>query len=320
MPDHLAVPPGTFYDSNVAAYQRLLEEIRFTVEKALPTDLKIHTATGRVKKREDYLEKIKRKAYVNADSDVEDIVGFRIVCLFIDDLDRLRNIVESQFMIIDSTDHVAGDEPDRFGYMSQHYICRLRPDLTGPRYEDLLDFKFEVQCRTIAMDAWANISHYLAYKGEEAVPANLRRDFSALSGLFYVADQQFQQLATRTIHVENESETRQAQDGDRNGISVDSASVLALLRRTYPNRQEATREDAAELAHEVNVQTEIRDIAQLETILLDNDSEVQMLEIQRPPVDRETDLPTTYASVGAARSALGIEFPNFKVGRNVKRS
>ncbi|MBI4489516.1 MAG: hypothetical protein HY694_10565 [Deltaproteobacteria bacterium] len=53
---------------------------------------------------------------------------------------------------------------------------------------------FEIQIRTIAQDAWASISHYLDYKKESDIPAQLRRDFYALSGLFYVADRHFAML------------------------------------------------------------------------------------------------------------------------------
>jgi len=42
------------------------------------------------------------------------------------------------------------------------------------------------------MHAWSIISHYLDYKTPNAVPSELKRDFNALSGLFYVADQHFE--------------------------------------------------------------------------------------------------------------------------------
>lgn len=44
------------------------------------------------------------------------------------------------------------------------------------------------------LNAWASISHYLGYKKESDIPAELRRDFNALSGLFYVADTHFAML------------------------------------------------------------------------------------------------------------------------------
>ena len=49
---------------------------------------------------------------------------------------------------------------------------------------------FEIQVRTIAQDAWDSVSHYLDYKNN-SIRDELKRDFYALSGLFYVADTHF---------------------------------------------------------------------------------------------------------------------------------
>src|SRR5947208_10717429 len=68
----------------------------------------------------------------------------------------------------------------------------MKSEYKGPRYDAISGMPFEVQVRTILMDAWANVSHYLDYKGEADVPKPLRRDFYALSGLFYVADSHFE--------------------------------------------------------------------------------------------------------------------------------
>ncbi len=60
----------------------------------------------------------------------------------------------------------------------------MKRDYKGPRYDTIVGMPFEIQVRTILMDAWANVSHYLAYKSDIDVPINLQRDFYALGGLF----------------------------------------------------------------------------------------------------------------------------------------
>ena len=77
-------------------------------------------------------------------------------------------------------------DPNIFDYMSLHIIARLK-DEDG-------SIPFEIQVRTIAQDAWASISHYLDYKKTEGVPEELRRNFYALNGLFYIADFNFSLL------------------------------------------------------------------------------------------------------------------------------
>ena len=66
-------------------------------------------------------------------------------------------------------------------------VAIMRAEYSGPRYDNIAVLPFEIQVRTIAMDAWANVSHHLDYKSDKDVPAELRKDFYALSGLFYLA-------------------------------------------------------------------------------------------------------------------------------------
>jgi putative GTP pyrophosphokinase len=183
-----------FFRENKSRYERLLEEVNFVMRQALAeSGIKIHSCGGRVKDIKSALGKIRRKVYSNPQTQIEDVVGYRIVCLFISDIDQIADIVASQFSVLSSENKVEGErDPATFGYMSNHYICHLSPRYSGPRYDTLKGITFEIQCRTLLMDAWANVSHHLAYKGDVSIPEYLRRDFHALSGLFYVADKHFE--------------------------------------------------------------------------------------------------------------------------------
>src|SRR5260370_35528939 len=92
--------------------------------------------------------------------------------------------------------------------MPLHYIAQIPERYKGPRYDKLSSLKFEIQLRTLAMHSWAVISHYIDYKGDWDVPAHLKRSLNALSGLFYVADEQFEQfyiarMQAKTVAKEN---------------------------------------------------------------------------------------------------------------------
>ena len=127
-------------------------------------------------------EKAQRKGY-GEPLQLSDIVGARVVVLFLSDLPRTDALIRDTFHVVTSEDKIEGaEDPSTFGYMSHHYDAVLNPAHTGPRYEDLHDLQFEVQARTLLMDAWANVSHYLAYKSNAGIPPELRRDFYALSG------------------------------------------------------------------------------------------------------------------------------------------
>jgi ppGpp synthetase/RelA/SpoT-type nucleotidyltranferase len=145
-----------------------------------------------VKSPESFLEKAARKGYKEPLSETEDICGFRVICLFKSDIARLADLVRSCLEVTSDEDKETELVVDLFGYMGRHLIVSLPSNYVGPRYQDLKGIKAEVQIRTIAMDAWANVSHYLEYKTPEAAPSALRKDFYALSGLFYLADVHFE--------------------------------------------------------------------------------------------------------------------------------
>ena len=183
------------YESRKKNYEALCNEVEFTLEKKLnEAEIKWHSISTRVKDLTSFIDKIERKAYRNPFTQAEDLAGVRIVCLFMLDLNRVGDLLSSTFRVLNREDKISDGEPSAFGYMSHHYICQLSDRYAGDRYDDIKEIKFEVQVRTILMDAWANMSHYLSYKNEQSIPQNLLRDFHALSGLLYVADRQFESL------------------------------------------------------------------------------------------------------------------------------
>ncbi|MEU7785903.1 hypothetical protein [Amycolatopsis sp. NPDC049159] len=244
--------PGRLYDSRLKDLEDLKEEALHGLRESDDLrEIKIHSITGRVKERGSFLEKIERKKYRDPMEDTEDLVGLRVVCLFTDDLPKLAKIIHDEFDVLDVEDKVSGADVASFGYMSQHYICRLRPEFHGRRYDRIKGRKFEIQCRTLLMDAWANLSHHLAYKGESSIPQDLRRDFHALSGLLYVADRQFQSLLSAARRSQDEAVQDVAdafqEGGDR---PLDLSSMQAYLDRNLPGRMKTNPAHVSELVEE----------------------------------------------------------------------
>lgn len=168
------------------------DAIRSLLRKEL---IDILDVTFRVKTLVSFLEKIRRKRYENPYDEICDICGVRIVCFYPSDLEKIARLIQSEFVVIESSDKADLLEPDRFGYRSQHFIVKLKAQwLETPQYRDLGDLKFEIQIRTIMMHAWAGLSHKLAYKKKEQVPNQFLRRLFQLSALFEVADEQFDVL------------------------------------------------------------------------------------------------------------------------------
>ncbi len=174
-------------------FENLETEGLYIIHKALQsTDIKLHSIGSRVKDLQSFLDKAERIQTKKPFEEVHDIVGLRVICLFLSDIDRIGTAIREAFLVVSEDNKIEGSEVSSFGYMSVHFIVTRKKEYSGPRYDHILKIPFEIQVRTIAMDAWANVSHYLEYKSEIDVPTDLRRDFYALSGLFYVADKHFE--------------------------------------------------------------------------------------------------------------------------------
>jgi putative GTP pyrophosphokinase len=241
----------TVFDKNEDMYARLAEEVVFILEHELSeAALKYHSVTNRVKRFDSLWEKVQRKRLEDPFA-MTDIVGVRVVCLFLSDLRKVGALIKRSFDVFGEDDKIDGQDATSFGYMSLHYDAKLKKTYSGARYDQLVGLGFEIQVRTIAMDAWASASHYLDYKTDKDVPSELKRDFYALSGLFYVADQHFEMFFRSRESVKEkvseEFETK-APDLDQT-INLDNLG--AYLKKRFPDRRESAPAETSELIQEL---------------------------------------------------------------------
>ncbi|HEX8211236.1 MAG TPA: hypothetical protein VF584_13765 [Longimicrobium sp.] len=156
----------------------------------------IHHITNRVKDPVSLRRKIKRKNYT-ALEDITDLVGIRIITLFVDGIDDVAAVLPAFFEIDDtrSVDRREAESSERFGYQSLHRIASFNKDREKlDEYKDFAGLFCEIQIRSVLQHAWAEIEHDLGYKNEAAGPDDLRRRFSRISALLEVADDEFVRL------------------------------------------------------------------------------------------------------------------------------
>jgi putative GTP pyrophosphokinase len=220
-------------------YKRLRDESIFALEHALvKAKIKYHSLSSRIKLLPAILDKAERKEMGNPLSEMTDIVGVRVVCLFLSDIERIGEQIHKTFDVLQEDNKIEGQPVSSFGYMSVHFVVRIKKDFTGPRYEALSDAPLEIQVRTIAMDAWAAASHHLDYKTDVDVPRELRRDFYALSGLFYVADRHFEMFAQAKEKAQRVLQTEFQAPNARLDVELNLDSLVAYMKLKFPERRQ----------------------------------------------------------------------------------
>lgn len=172
---------------------------------------------GRVKDKEECIRKFNIKYRKTLETEgssysikdhITDLIGLRIVCLYEDDIEKIKHALSAHFEVIDVTDKISLIEKteDSFGYKGLHLDLKLgqaRKEM--PEYRAYADFNFEVQIRTIIQDSWSVLDHKIKYK--KSIPNRLKRRINTLAALFELADREF-----REIRLATEDEIRRAEE------------------------------------------------------------------------------------------------------------
>lgn len=119
------------YDVKCALY----DEFTKVTEKLLrdllnANNIRDHYITSRLKKRDSLKDKLRRSdSQYEKLSDVTDVSGIRIITYFADEVDDVASVITREFEIDpdNSVDKRAILDPDRFGYLSLHYVAKLLP-------------------------------------------------------------------------------------------------------------------------------------------------------------------------------------------------
>lgn len=176
-------------------YEKLCAEVAYILNRELNKgEIEFSTITYRAKTLNSFLEKIQRKTYQDPISEITDFAGVRVVCLYVDDLHKLEEIVAGHFEIVKKIDKLTNKKSDQFGYGAIHFLVRLGKNFSGARYDDLKDLVCEIQTRTVLQDAWAIIDHHLVYKNESSIPTILRSRLNSLAHNFERVDDEFKNI------------------------------------------------------------------------------------------------------------------------------
>lgn len=152
----------------------------------------------RIKDEESMREKCRRQALAetpeNALRTIHDAIGFRIVCLFREDVERLVEFLRSlsDCQVVQEKDYIRKAKPN--GYRSYHMILLVEAPFEDVDGRKPGQFYVEVQLRTIAMDAWAALEHEIKYKHDIRNPELISRELKRCAEELAACDVSMQTL------------------------------------------------------------------------------------------------------------------------------
>ncbi len=152
------------YKGFLSSYEKLGLNLTQALELILKeNEISFLSITYRIKNIQSFIGKIERKSYENPFEEVEDICGLRIICYYQSDVEKIKEIVKRELIVLENENKEDKLKFDQFGYRSMHFIIQVPNQwLSTPNYRGLEKLKSELQVRTVLMHAWAEIEHKLA--------------------------------------------------------------------------------------------------------------------------------------------------------------
>ena len=157
---------SNLYMKLMSIYSQAIEEVKREIDDINKEYNLVDHIKTRIKSPKSIVKKMKDKnyelTYQNMIDNINDIAGVRVIAKTIDDVYKIKNILEnnSNITIIKEKDYIK--KPKKSGYTSLHIIAEVPTKID----KNIVFVKVEIQIRTIAMDLWANLEHEIKYKPE----------------------------------------------------------------------------------------------------------------------------------------------------------
>lgn len=258
-------------------YEQLCAEVEYILRKRISTNgIETSFVGSRAKTLNSFIEKLKRKSYLDPLTQLTDFAGARVVCLYNNDIPKVAEIIRKEFKVIEEIDKLDALDDNKFGYIGRHFIVQLGRNSSGARYDDLKTLSCEIQVRTVVQDAWSIIQHHMAYKNEAQVPKQLLRKLNSLAGLFETVDDQFELIkAQRDSYVVDVRES--TAHGTFLGTEINYDSFLEFLKWRFKDRPEDEYEYEMSIILDALNSAEFRTLGELNDYLNSTTDQVEKM-------------------------------------------
>jgi GTP pyrophosphokinase len=221
------------YRSEFPAFESCVAKLEGLIRDLLDgAGIDVVAVEARAKHPESFERKVDAKGagYERPLEDITDLIGVRVIAYYLEDVVRISEIIEKEFVVdeensIDKLDDLASNG---FGYRSVHYVISLAAQRANlAEWSFFNGRKAEIQVRTATQHAWAAVEHKLNYKRTTEAPRDLRRRLMRLSALFELADDQFSAVKgeLEAVEARYNSDVR----GGNLDLPIDTASLEAFL-------------------------------------------------------------------------------------------
>lgn len=183
----------THLDPCASALECLVKDWLFGVPR-------VDRVTSRVKSVDRFVEKASKveqgsAKYKHPLIEIQDIIGLRIIVLFLDDVTRVRDILKKYLRSIEEKS-LEPNSASEFSYFGWHGIFFIPSDCF-PESEGAFPIPkfFEVQVKTVFQHAWSEAEHDLGYKPISGpLSTEAKRMVAFAASLSWGADRAFQDV------------------------------------------------------------------------------------------------------------------------------
>ena len=187
----------TIYELLRPAYDEALAETYLAVRSLLESHGYTPTIKYRVKRFNNYygkLKKVLKGQKESTASQITDLLGLRIICPFLEDLEIIEGLLTEHFPIVEAEKKGERNSFREFSYDSVHLLLSLSSAAIAEPIPHC-GAVCEIQLRTILQDAWAEVEHELVYKSDIVLPnESIKRKLASLNATLTLSDLIFQEI------------------------------------------------------------------------------------------------------------------------------
>ena len=189
------------WDVFLSPYKQAVDELKVKLKgmrsqfSIVNANSPIEFVTGRIKPLASIYDKSLQKGIPFEPSDklateLQDIVGLRIMCQFVDDIAAVTELIRQRndMKVIEEKDYITHSKPS--GYRSHHMIIEY-PVETIQGCKIVIA---EIQIRTLAMNFWASIEHSLNYKYKGEFPEEIKERLQNAAEAAFRLDEEMSQI------------------------------------------------------------------------------------------------------------------------------